>query len=106
MQLLAERDDLRLLLKGTKPMNRRIHACLLVIALTAIAAHAVAQSTRETRSSRPDAYGYTFSDDPLQAGLFGPNDARCVVRPHGMRSTLIRPRTAFVIEMLKSVESL
>jgi len=53
-----------------------------------------------------DGYGYEFSDDPLSAGGFGPNDATIRVRPGPIRTTLIRPRTSFVPEMLKSVENL
>jgi hypothetical protein len=51
-------------------------------------------------------YGYEFSDDPLNAGGFGPGDATIRVRPGPVRATLIRPRTSFVPEMLKSVENL
>ena len=51
-------------------------------------------------------YGYEFSDDPLSAGGFGPTDATIRVRPGPVRTTLIRPRTSFVPEMLKSVENL
>ncbi len=51
-------------------------------------------------------YGYEFSDDPLSAGGFGPQDATIRVRPGPVRTTLIRPRTSFVPEMLKSVENL
>jgi hypothetical protein len=53
-----------------------------------------------------DGYGYDFDDDPLNAGGFGPNDATIRVRPRAARTTLIRPRTTFVPEMLKSVENL
>lgn len=53
-----------------------------------------------------EGYGYEFSDDPLAAGGFGPGDATIRVRPGPVRTTLIRPRTSFVPEMLKSVENL
>jgi hypothetical protein len=53
-----------------------------------------------------DGYGYSFDDDPLNAGGFGPNDATIRVRARAARTTLIRPRTSFVPEMLKSVENL
>ena len=56
--------------------------------------------------SKDEGYGYEFSDDPLNAGGFGPNDATIRVRPGPVRTTLIRPRTSFVPEMLKSVENL
>jgi hypothetical protein len=55
---------------------------------------------------KDDGYGYEFSDDPLNAGGFGPNDATIRVRPGPVRTTLIRPRVTFVPEMLKSVENL
>lgn len=51
-------------------------------------------------------YGYKFEDDPLSAGGFGPADATIRVRPGPVRTTLIRPRTSFVQEMLKSVENI
>ena len=59
-----------------------------------------------TTTSEPDGYGYRFKDDPLLAGGFGPRDARLHVVLHAARSLLIRPRTQFVAEMLKSVENL
>jgi len=62
---------------------------------------ATTKSTEETGG-----YGYEFSDDPLNAGGFGPGDATIRVRPGPIRATLIRPRTSFVAEMLKSVENL
>jgi hypothetical protein len=72
-----------------------------VFAFTA-AASAQANKTEDT----DDGYGYTFDDDPLAAGGFGPNDATIRVRQRAARTTLIRPRTSFVPEMLKSVENL
>ena len=57
-------------------------------------------------AGKDEGYGYEFSDDPLNAGGFGPNDATIRVRPGPVRTTLIRPRTSFVPEMLKSVENL
>jgi hypothetical protein len=63
-----------------------------------------AQGTKA--SDTKEGYGYEFSDDPLSAGGFGPNDATIRVRPGPVRTTLIRPRTSFVPEMLKSVENL
>ncbi len=47
-----------------------------------------------------------FKDDPLAAGGFGPNDVILRVPPTPKRVTLLRPRTQFVQELLKSVESL
>ncbi len=47
-----------------------------------------------------------FKDDPLAAGGFGPKDIRIMVMPKPPRVMLVRPRTQFVTEMLKSVEAL
>jgi hypothetical protein len=78
---------------------------LVVGAFVALSAStAFAQGTKS--SDTKEGYGYEFSDDPLSAGGFGPNDATIRVRPGPVRTTLIRPRTSFVPEMLKSVENL
>ena len=69
-----------------------------------VAGGAFADDTKAADSK--DGYSYSFSDDPLSAGGFGPNDATIRVRPGPVRTTLIRPRTSFVPEMLKSVENL
>ena len=65
-----------------------------------------AQSTGAGGSGGNGDYGYKFEDDPLSAGGFGPADATIRVRPGPVRTTLIRPRTSFVPEMLKSVENI
>jgi hypothetical protein len=64
------------------------------------------KTTGAPPSNKDSGYGYEFTDDPLNAGGFGPNDATIRVRPGPVRTTLIRPRTSFVPEMLKSVENL
>lgn len=75
------------------------------VAVLLTASMALAQKAAGTKG-KEDGYGYEFSDDPLNAGGFGPNDATIRVRPGPVRTTLIRPRTSFVPEMLKSVENL
>ena len=67
---------------------------------------AAASGAGAKSSTSNEGYGYEFSDDPLSAGGFGPQDATIRVRPGPVRTTLIRPRTSFVPEMLKSVENL
>jgi len=69
-------------------------------------ANAGIKTTGAPPSGKDSGYGYEFTDDPLNAGGFGPNDATIRVRPGPVRTTLIRPRTSFVPEMLKSVENL
>jgi hypothetical protein len=79
---------------------------LAAITLTLLASAALAQPKAGAAKGKEEGYGYEFSDDPLNAGGFGPNDATIRVRPGPVRTTLIRPRTSFVPEMLKSVENL
>jgi hypothetical protein len=92
-------------------MNRTIRIGLTAVALgTAVFASSAlsfAQAAKDTPGGGDkEGYGYEFDDDPLNAGGFGPNDATIRVRPRAARTTLIRPRTSFVPEMLKSVENL
>jgi len=78
--------------------------------LVASTAFAQDQAVKETPAGAEagggEGYGYEFDDDPLSAGGFGPNDATIKVRPKAARTTLIRPRTHFIPEMLKSVENI
>jgi len=78
-------------------------SCVLLVGNVAMAQE-VGASAKSTETE--GGYGYEFSDDPLNAGGFGPGDATIRVRPGPVRATLIRPRTSFVPEMLKSVENL
>ena len=75
-----------------------VSSALLLASTTAFA------QVKESESS--DGYGYEFDDDPLAAGGFGPNDSRIRVRAGAGRSTLIKLRTEFISELLKSVENL
>ena len=98
-------------------MNKRVligivtAASLLMLAAPAFAQDAAGGGGKAGvkatgAAGKDEGYGYEFSDDPLAAGGFGPNDATIRVRPGPVRTTLIRPRTSFVPEMLKSVENL
>ena len=94
-------------------MKKRVLFGLLAAAFVLTSASAFAQQpggggagVKATGAGKDEGYGYEFSDDPLAAGGFGPNDATIRVRPGPVRTTLIRPRTSFVPEMLKSVENL
>ncbi len=95
--------------------SKKLVATIIAAALVLVSASAFAQAPAASGGAAPaaggggdskDGYGYEFSDDPLSAGGFGPNDATIRVRPGPVRTTLIRPRTSFVPEMLKSVENL
>ena len=86
--------------------SKRLVTGAVAVALTLATGVASAQQKEITESKTDDGYGYSFDDDPLNAGGFGPNDATIRVRARAARTTLIRPRTSFVPEMLKSVENL
>ena len=80
-------------------------AGLVIFGWMVVSLNASAQSAQvKENEGNNGSYGYEFSDDPLGAGGFGPNDATIRVRPGPVRKTLIQPRTSFVPEMLKSVE--
>lgn len=90
-------------------MKKRVLFGLVAATFVLSSASAFAQGSgvkTTGAAGKDDGYGYEFSDDPLAAGGFGPNDATIRVRPGPVRTTLIRPRTSFVQEMLKSVENL
>lgn len=89
-------------------MNRAskfVMGAFVFASLSTLAGASLAQDKPKSSDGK-EGYGYEFSDDPLSAGGFGPNDATIKVRPGPVRTTLIRPRTSFVPEMLKSVENL
>ncbi len=87
-------------------ITKRFIMALIGVGVLLTSASAFAQGAQPAAKDKSDGYGYEFSDDPLSAGGFGPNDATIRVRPGPVRTTLIRPRTSFVPEMLKSVENL
>jgi len=88
--------------------NKWLLAGFIASGLAVFAAPSYAQDATTTPGATGGSgdYGYRFDDDPLSAGGFGPADATIRVRPGPVRTTLIRPRTSFVPEMLKSVENI
>lgn len=80
---------------------------LLIISAVGVGILASGSAIAETETTETEeGYGYSFDDDPLNAGGFGPNDETIRVRKKAAQATLIRPRTSFVPEMLKSVENI
>jgi hypothetical protein len=95
-----------------KQTNKRVLGGAVVLTLMFVASQSFAQAAGAAPAAADASgsggngdYGYKF-DDPLSAGGFGPADATIRVRPGPVRTTLIRPRTSFVPEMLKSVENI
>jgi hypothetical protein len=85
--------------------------CSLMLGATAVAFVPSSASAKEPVPVTADdhdseGYSYVFKDDPLSAMVGAETFARVTVLNHADRSTLIRPRTAFVVQLLKSVESL
>jgi hypothetical protein len=80
---------------------KTIYAILAFLTVTTITTTAFADVKTTVWK---DSYGYTFDDDPLSAGGFGPNDTVIKVRAKAAKTTLIRPRISFVTELIKSVE--
>jgi hypothetical protein len=90
-----------------RSLRVRVVAVGTFLSVSMLASAAFAQAKETAAGGGGDeGYGYQFEDDPLAAGGFGPNDATIKVRPKAARTTLIRPRTSFVPEMLKSVENI
>jgi hypothetical protein len=92
--------------KLTKVIGTVAGMSVLLLASSAWAQDAPVAKESAGGDKGGEGYGYEFSDDPLAAGGFGPNDATIKVRPKAARTTLIRPRTHFIPEMLKSVENI
>ncbi|MGD0529658.1 MAG: hypothetical protein ABSE49_31265 [Polyangiaceae bacterium] len=99
-------------MKRSKQARKWVLGGLAVASLVLLSAQSFAQDAPAAGGAaggKPEGggdYGYKFEDDPLSAGGFGPSDATIRVRPGPVRTTLIRPRTSFVPEMLKSVENI
>jgi len=90
-----------------------IRMTLAAAVVTTLTASAFAQDrtgSRDRGTAREATSGndvsYEFLDDPLAAGNLGPSGGGIIVRNRHMRTLLIRPRTQFITEMLKSVENL
>jgi len=85
---------------------------MIIILCTLLLSKSVFAETQEwgkgviKRTQNINEYGYEFDDDPLNAGGFGPNDTLLKIRPKAARVTLIRPRTSFVPEILKSIQDI
>lgn len=81
---------------------------LLAVALSTVAPTAAFADGTDGATERQsgDDWTYTFPDANLLADGLGPTGATIVIRPKAAHATLIRPRTQFVQEMLKSVEGL
>ena len=85
-------------------MKMRVALSGALVSAIVLSAGFCSAQVKESKSS--DGYGYQFDDDPLNAGGFGADAATIKVRKLTPRVTLLRTRTNFVPELLKSVEHL
>ncbi len=77
---------------------------LAFVALSAVAAPALADVESATRTKDGD--NYIFRDELVNSDVSFPSGAVIKIRPPSVHTILIRPRTQFVAEMLKSVEKM
>jgi len=89
-------------------MLYRATVCLAAVGAAAAVLTVTAAASAEVKSRRHvDGESiYAFEDDDLLASGLGPMGSKIVVRPRAARQQLLRPRTHFVPEMLKSVEQI
>jgi hypothetical protein len=83
-----------------------IASVVVALTLSTLASAAAADGPTASSFAAQDGYGYRFNDDAMVGGGLLPSDPRLHVVPHAARGLLIRPRTQFIAEMLKSVENL
>lgn len=78
------------------------------LALPAVLILALAGTARadEPSPSPDEPTRYTFEDDKVLADTVGPMGEVMNVRKRGQRTSLIRARDSYVVELLQSVEAL
>lgn len=92
-------------------MRTVIHTVAVIsiaLGLTTLTSPALAggNETADVHDGGNGSLTYEFYDDPLAAGNFVPSGGEITVVNRQIRTVLIRPRTQFIVEMLKSVEAL
>jgi hypothetical protein len=75
-----------------------------VLALGLFTLSLASSAGAQTDATKPEGYFYDFKDDYMVGDTISSNTAILKVRKPAARVTLIRPRTHFVAEMIKSVE--
>jgi hypothetical protein len=84
-------------------MTKTLWAAAAAIAVVCASTTAFAQ---DCEGIGDECYGYKFDDEQLLGGVGGPRGANITLRQSVVRRTLIRPRTNFVPELMKSVEKI
>ncbi len=86
-------------------MRRSLFA-LVVGGVGLLALEGVASAQAKKKGAGGDVEEMTFEDDKLLTSNLGPDQAKITTRGGPVRTILVRPRTSFVPEMLKSIENL
>ena len=81
-------------------------AMMLGLTWTAMASAQPKIAPKATSTAATGDYGYTFTDDDVRGGGMAASDSVIHAGRFIKREGLIRPRTSFVQDMLKSVENL
>ena len=84
-------------------MRRSLTVLVGVLSLVALEGIAYAA---DKKKGGGDVEEMTFEDDKLLTSNLGPDQAKITTRGGPVRTILVRPRTSFVPEMLKSIENL
>lgn len=87
-------------------MKKLTTIALGVLAALTISSLASADDSTYVDKTTKDGQDITFKDDPLSAPGFDAGISVIKIRPSAVRMALLRPRTQFVTEMIKSVENL
>ena len=86
---------------------KKLIACAFALSTLAFSGAALAQEGGDyATSTDKDGYSVKFVDDLLGAQGLDSNAPLLKVRPMAARTSLIRPRTSFIPELLKSVDAL
>ena len=85
---------------------RRSIVAIVVAATGILAFEGIASAQGKKKGGGGDVEEMTFEDDKLLTSNLGPDQAKITTRGGPVRTILVRPRTSFVPEMLKSVENL
>lgn len=80
---------------------------LTLVLLTSVAGVLALEGVASAQKKKgSDVEEMTFEDDKLLTSNLGPDQAKITTRGGPVRTILVRPRTSFVPEMLKSIENL
>jgi hypothetical protein len=86
------------------------HKTYILLALApftvALGAHPLPARADEPPRARSETTTYAFEDELVQGGTVGPDGEVLHVRKRSERGSLIRVRTQYVAELLKSAETL